>query len=120
MGPSTVKTFIAPALNDVSLRGSGVPIATAQTTPLRIVVRCLGLAINGQSILVAFDASAFAGNLAETFEIPPTQSEAFVIAPRQTLYIASSGANPGKASYAISEAIGEVPGGPNFRASFLA
>jgi len=118
MGNSSVKTLAVPFLGEGASNGPG-PLVIAGPRPLRVLVRNVG----AQPVLVAYDASAFNSSsiaTGATFTLPLAVTEVFVLAPRQALYAIALGGGPSLVSVAISEAIGEVEGGENFRASVIA
>jgi len=98
MRESKVNTITAPAA------GSANPATLfyADTHPMRVLVRNVG----GSLIYLAHDSNTLTqtGVTANAFRLPSGQSEVFVLAPKQALFAASSGA-AGLVSIAVSEAI---------------
>ena len=94
---SQLNTLSLPQVGDKN--PSTVAYATNQ--PFRVVVRNIG----PNRILLAHDSPTLqnAPATANTYEIPPGQSDVFVLAPKQGLFAAGEGAG-GKISIAVSVA----------------
>ena len=66
-------------------------VVTASSVPLRVVVR--NDPLSGAQVVLALDRNDFATGGAATFAIPTSNSEVFLLAPRQTLYASAPAPN---------------------------
>lgn len=98
MRPSLMSTIAVP---DV---GTNTPatVITAANVPMRVAVRNVG----GAVVFFAHTVNELAdvGLVSGVYQLPPGQSEVFVLTARQALYCVGQGAG-GRMCYAASEAI---------------
>lgn len=99
MNDSLTQTLSVPAVGD---GGNPSRLYQAGKTAMRVLVRNNG----GVILFIAHDVGdlANASSIGTSYQLPPAQSDVFVIAPGQSIFAASNGAG-GVASVAISEAV---------------
>lgn len=98
MQPSNVQTLSVPTI------GSPNPSRLTQAggIPMRVVVRNVGPTV----IFISHDTTDLSNvsSLGAVYQLPPGQSDVFVLAPQQSIIAASQGAG-GLVSIAVSEAV---------------
>ena len=93
---SSANSMVVPAFG-----GNPATIYKADRHVLRLLVRNVG----GPTLSIAYDATMLmTPTLAGIYQLPPGQSDVFVLMPRQGLFAISAG-NGGVVSVAISVAI---------------
>lgn len=98
MRPSRVGTITVPGVST----NQPVGFVAAAERPLRVICRNVG----GTLLRLSFESAslgAAGANTVDHFQLPGGQSEVFILAPRQTLYVVGAGGG-GFLSYAASEA----------------
>lgn len=96
LNDSGVNTLEVPIVGD-----NPATLTHAANVPMRVVVRNIG----GGDVLISYDAAVFKVQTpqAQTFKIPPGESEVFVLNIKQGLYAAGVG-GPGSVCIAWSDA----------------
>jgi hypothetical protein len=102
MRATEFKTLSVPSSGSMAIPA----FVQAGGEPLRVLIRNVGATL----IVISLSAQSFVQAVPsnDTYQIPTGQSDSIVLAPNQTLVMASVGAN-GTASVSISEAIPTLP-----------
>lgn len=98
MQPTIVKTYALPQV----LERDPASVAYATRVPVRVVVKNVG----GAAVFVGFasgDVQSPDGVGTDVWIVNPSESDVFVLAPKQTMYASSAGPN-GRVTVQVSEA----------------
>lgn len=90
------------SINEIGTGNPSRLVQASQNAPMRVLVRNVG----GTGLFIAHELQAVqnTNSNGSTYQLPPNQSDVFILAEGQSLFAAANGGG-GVASLAVSEAI---------------